>query len=378
MPAGDRPGAVGLRLVGVLDVDVERPRVLAEVDPGALGSRVLQRGEQLDVVGDAVRALVVLARDPDVAGDVVLDDEQLTVGAAGQVVRAVEAGGRRRAVLDRHVHSGSHERGEHLGLEVDRDDPVLGGVGDVERVADELDVLRTTEAGGVHVVRGLLGVHHGGRHVQRHPLVRSDAVGQDRRLLGVLLLVLGQVGQPEGVELAVGQVAAGGRHEAVDRTAVELVDDVHGALLVDADALVAHDADLRALLDAEDLRGVLGVEERLEQPATGRLLGEQQGAPGGPPQPVQPAVALVLDEDLGLAGPQVHHRQRAVAADLVRAVQVAPGVLAGLVERVHVGEVVDPWIDVQNGLVGDQPLGAGVRDDERFGPFGGLVGVGGA
>ena len=183
---------------------------------------------------------------------------------------------------------------------------------------------------------------------------------------------IGEAGELERVELAVGQVAARGGLELEDRPAVELVDDEDG-LVGRADPLVTQDAQLAALHPLHRCERVRGVEVALEEPAAGGLLGEEHGAPRGPVDPVQTAEPRVLRDDLALAGLQVHDRDCTVAADLVGADQVAPGAGTALVLHVHVGQVVDPVaVDVQHGLVGDELLGETLGGDQRDVPVVGL------
>jgi len=126
--------------------------------------------------------------------------------------------------------------------------------------------------------------------------------------------------------------------------------------------------------DVGDLGRVLLLEEHLVHLAAGGLLGDQQCVPRRPADaveavPVEAPVA-VLSQDLGLARLEVRDRYRAAGVHLVRVVHVAAGLVAALVLRVHVVQVVDAWIDVQNGLVLHHPLVVALGDDVGDCPVG--------
>ena len=201
---------------------------------------------------------------------------------------------------------------------------------------------------------GGVGVDHDLVHVERDPLERADLVLERGRIPP-----LSGVAEPrdlEGVQLPVGQVATLRRDELVDRPAVQLVDHDHAPAPEGLDALVAQDADLPANLDLDRLRWIVRFEEDLEQAPARGLLRKEHGAPGRPPEPVETPVGgrlQILRDHLGVARLEVDDRHGAVRAHLVGAVEVAPGADAVLVQRVHVGEVVDTRIDVKGGLVRD-------------------------
>jgi hypothetical protein len=203
-------------------------------------------------------------------------------------------------------------------------------------------------------------------------------------VVGEQLLRVGQSGDLECVELSAREVARVRRDEAVDRPAIELVDHVHGAVRADLDPFVGHATEHRPVLDRRRDGGVLGVEDELEQVSAGRLLREEDGLPGRPPDAVEAPPTRVLREDRADARLEVHDADRARRADLVRPVEVAAGLLARLVDGVHVRQVVDgARVDVEPAvaaevirLVGDEILREALGDEEGLEPRGGQLTVG--
>ena len=88
----------------------------------------------------------------------------------------------------------------------------------------------------------------------------------------------------------------------------------------------------------------------------------------------RPGCCRRVHQHFSFTGLKVHDGERAVGPDLVGAIQVAPGLGAGLIDGVHVGEVVLAGVDVQHGLIADPTLGAVVRDDKRLDPAARSVG----
>ena len=87
----DRPGGVPIIGGRMLDIHEQRFRIFAKIDAGAFGLRIGQRSKQIDGIGHPVLIMVAFG-NPDVGGNVVLDDNQFAVGGLGEVVGVIEAG----------------------------------------------------------------------------------------------------------------------------------------------------------------------------------------------------------------------------------------------------------------------------------------------
>ena len=104
------------------------------------------------------------------------------------------------------------------------------------------------------------------------------------------------------------------------------------------------------------------------------LFGKQHRAPRRPDDTVEGFPVEALRHELGLAGLEVHHRDRTagVGAGVLRirtyfvgAVHVAAGMFAGFINRVHVVPV-GAGIDVQVAFVGHDVLRIALGNDPRL------------